>query len=1003
MRSNRMGIRVQVRPLTGPLVVIACAMAGAAAWSSAAYGAGGATGLVTQSGTEYTLVLDPRQSSEAITQRLASAGHLSISRIPGLPPRFAHYRLITVPAADQTTKNQLLAVDGVLAVRNVHRCASLDYPILETGQIIAKFKPGTPYAQVQSTAARHGCTVRRQFALLNQVYVLNLNDTTITGMQCAAALAAEPNVVFSHPSLLFKLEKHAESIDDPLYPYQWHLQNTGQLPGATPGEDIKAPEAWEITQGQGAVIAVIDDSIQKDHEDLKDNYLTGVDMLGSTFNDDWSDPSWVVPGDSDGDPSPYFGPDPYLGTVTGLYGEFHGTCVSGIICARANNVGVRGVAPMASLVGCKIGLGSLYTTDQDVADAFIFAETNGAMAANNSWGGPGQAILPTIPNTSLMLPDLISDTIKTVSTTGRGGRGMLVLYSAGNSSMLISFGNIYGGMPQVMAIGATMRNGLIACYSDYGPDMSVCAPGGGSAAPRDTMGGGVALSDCFEADIATTDDSEVPGYWITNYDLVGNTWVFLPGYPIRGLNPPMKFLTSGTYFPGPNCIPSMPGGNFCIPQVPDNYETVDFPQQDYTRHMNGTSAACPVVTGVAALAFSINPNMTAQEARNLIEHTADRILAPNEYWDPITGHNDRYGHGRVNAYRAVQAAQAAKTWPSPIKNIQNVSSQALVRLFWEFPDWDEDGFADADAAAVLIVRALSGKLLWAPTDGVEYTVGQQVAPGVVVVANSLIDTLDQTGLQAGKYDFAFFTRNGSNYYSWGRSVTVTTTGTITMPLASISAAPIAGRAPLTTHFAAGVIDPSHGVKNLTYQWDFGDGTAISNEVTPDHTYTIAGEYFPQVTVTDSAGLSAKASTRIVVSGAANKPPQASIVASKTSGQAPLPIVFQGFGIDPDIGGFIVRYDWDFGDGSTASGQIVEHVFVAGGTYGVSLTVTDDQGASGSTSILISVSGASSTLAETDPPGTLGRSLPQCGMGLPVALLGISVGLVTMRTGRRRPT
>ena len=969
-------------------------MAGALGTTTLAWLASGAsvawaateTGVVASSTTELVAVIDWTVSDDDVIQKLTAAGFSGMTPIPGLPPRFGNYRLVQVPSATPAVRQQLLAVPGIQALRAVYRVQGIDYPLLETGQVIVKFKPGTPESQVVSTIEKHGCTLVRQFGLLEQVYVVDVDKTRQqTDMESANGLAGESNVVYSHASLLQKYKKHAVgTIDDPLYPYQWHLHNTGQVPGAVPGADIKAPEAWDITMGEGAIVGVIDDCVQKDHEDLRDNYLTGYDFLGSTYDRNVG----LV---HDGDPSPTFGPDPYSVYPPDAVGEGHGTCVSGIICARANTVGVRGVAPYANLVGIKIGLGAMYTTDQDVADAFLFAETNGAMAVNNSWGGPGQAILPTIPNTSLMLPDLIDDTIKTVATTGRGGRGVLVLFSAGNESMLIDFGNVHAGVPQVMAIGATMRNDVISCYSNFGPDMSVCAPGGGL----------VWAPDCFEADIATTDVTETPGLLPYLY-LVNGTWTIVPGYPIRGLNPAMKFLSAGISFTGPNCVPNNPNNPYyCYPLVPDLSARPDFPQANYTTHMNGTSAACPVATGVAALVFSINPNLTSREARNLIEHTADKILAPNESWDPITGHNDRYGHGRVNAYRAVQAAQAAKSWPSPIKDIQNVSSQTLVRLFWQFPDWDEDGVSDTDAAAVLVVRAPTGQLKWTPADGVEYTVGQQVATSAVVVANSLIDTLDQTGLSAGSYDFAFFTRNGSNYYAWGRMITVTTTGTITMPKASISATPTAGRAPLTVHFAAGLVDPTYGVKNLTYQWDFGDGSTISNEVTPNHTYTSAGEYFPQVTVTDSGGLSAKANMRIVVSGAANKAPQASIVASKTSGPVPLDVVFQGVGTDPDIGGFIARYDWDFGDGFTAVGQTVEHVFVASGTYGVRLTVTDDQGASGSNSVLITVSGTGSTLAQTEPSNVLSRSTPQCGMGVPVALLSISLGLVGMRSRRRR--
>ncbi len=86
----------------------------------------------------------------------------------------------------------------------------------------------------------------------------------------------------------------------------------------------------------------------------------------------------------------------------------------------------------------------------------------------------------------------------------------------------------------------------------------------------------------------------------------------------------------------------------------------------------------------------------------------------------------------------------------------------------------------------------------------------------------------------------------------------------------------------------------------------------------------------------------------------NEPPVASASADPTSGTAPLPVEFDGSGsIDPD--GSIASWDWTFGDGATGTGESVSHVFSAPGSYPVELTVTDDQQASATTSVLVTVS------------------------------------------------
>jgi subtilisin family serine protease len=73
----------------------------------------------------------------------------------------------------------------------------------------------------------------------------------------------------------------------------------------------------------------------------------------------------------------------------------------------------------------------------------------------------------------------------------------------------------------------------------------------------------------------------------------------------------------------------------------------------------GTSFASPIAAGVAALVLAVNPNLSASDLVNLMEQTADDLGSP--------GRDSTYGWGRVNAYRAVQAAQAlAAPAPAPI-------------------------------------------------------------------------------------------------------------------------------------------------------------------------------------------------------------------------------------------------------------------------------------------------------------------------------------------------
>ncbi len=75
------------------------------------------------------------------------------------------------------------------------------------------------------------------------------------------------------------------------------------------------------------------------------------------------------------------------------------------------------------------------------------------------------------------------------------------------------------------------------------------------------------------------------------------------------------------------------------------------------KHFGGTSSACPLVAGVCALILSANPELTAAEVKEILIQTADQVGGPSEY---INGHSLKFGHGRVNADKAVAEALRRK-------------------------------------------------------------------------------------------------------------------------------------------------------------------------------------------------------------------------------------------------------------------------------------------------------------------------------------------------------
>lgn len=184
--------------------------------------------------------------------------------------------------------------------------------------------------------------------------------------------------------------------------------------------------------------------------------------------------------------------------------------------------------------------------------------------------------------------DVLNDAIENASLLGRNGRGCPVIFAAGN-----------GGNPAVLypaclasvfAVGATQLNDVRWSYSSYGTALDIVAPSGDL---------------CLQGDVWSLDQM--------------NTLGFNPNQP-------------------PNCPPV----TWDCPSVASN-------DTDYDCNFGGTSAAAPVVAGIASLILSKDSNLTALEVYDILKNSAVTDLD----WGTITPPNNQYGFGRVDAFRAI--------------------------------------------------------------------------------------------------------------------------------------------------------------------------------------------------------------------------------------------------------------------------------------------------------------------------------------------------------------
>ena len=196
-----------------------------------------------------------------------------------------------------------------------------------------------------------------------------------------------------------------------------------------------------------------------------------------------------------------------------------------------------------------------------------------------------------------------------------------------------------------------------------------------------------------------------------------------------------------------------------------------------------------------------------------------------------------------------------------------------------------------------------------------------------------------------------------------------TPGTNLRPIALASADVTSGAAPLVVSFSSeGSLDSDGTIVN--YAWNFGDGSSPSAEANPTHTYTTGGTFVATLRVTDNGGAVGSSTVAILVSAGVNQAPVAVIATpSPVSGKAPLNVNFSSAG-SGDADGEIVAYSWNWSDG-TILGTTANpsHTFTTARTFIVTLTVTDNEGATGSASTTIT------TVANISPDAVATVSAP----------------------------
>lgn len=288
--------------------------------------------------------------------------------------------------------------------------------------------------------------------------------------------------------------------NDPGFPFQWNYNNTGNYAfenqnedypaEATPGCDVDCMNAWQKCTGDPSIIvAVLDEGVMYTHPDLQDNiWVNPNETLGSKMDNDGNGYA--------GDKYGYnFVTDSGIITWNDVNDTGHGTHVAGIIAAvNNNNKGVCGIAGGSGkqdgvkIMSLQVFAGNSGVTLDMEAKAIKYAADNGAVIIQCSWGynsglaNPMEGYTPgpaTEKEWETAYP-LEKEALDYFINNAGSPNGVI-----DGGLAIFAAGNEYAAVPgypgaysKCLTVSATAADFTPASYTNYGEEVGLSAPGG---------------------------------------------------------------------------------------------------------------------------------------------------------------------------------------------------------------------------------------------------------------------------------------------------------------------------------------------------------------------------------------------------------------------------------------------------------------------------------------------------------------------------------------------
>jgi subtilisin family serine protease len=313
-------------------------------------------------------------------------------------------------------------------------------PVLYTENLFVKFDDELSTSACRKLLKNHKMIIKQELEYARNAYfVCGGENIGLAVFEMADKLLKETAVEFCHPELVREVRKRTA------FPQQWHLKKT-TVNGNNVDAHASVESAWQLSDGNGVIVAIIDDGVDLDHEEFQSSgkIIAPRDVTRQSDN-------------------------PRPGT-----GNNHGTACAGVACADGL-FGASGVAPKAKLMPIRLnsGLGS-----QAEAGAFVWAAQHGADVISCSWGpNDGDFTDPNDPihDEQVPLPDSTRLAIEFALQNGRNGKGCVISWAAGNGNESVD-NDGYASFDKVIAVAACNDVSKKSPYSDFGNAVWCCFP-----------------------------------------------------------------------------------------------------------------------------------------------------------------------------------------------------------------------------------------------------------------------------------------------------------------------------------------------------------------------------------------------------------------------------------------------------------------------------------------------------------------------------------------------